>query len=398
MKSERPKFEKSFTQQSALPADAIEAALQVLNGARLHRYGDSHGAVAKLEREFADWQGAEYCLACASGGQALQIAMRAQGVAHGDPVLTNGFTLAPVPGAIRAVGGDPVLAEITDDLIIDCDDLAMKARSSGARVLALSHMRGHVANMDRIAEICSEFGITLIEDCAHTMGATYRGRKSGNFGAAGCFSSQTYKHLNSGEGGFVTTDDPAFMARAIILSGSYMNFDRHGAAPDASYFADAKYDCPNMSARMDNLRAAILSPQLAELDQAIEGWNARCAIFEDALAPLAPAVVLPQPITGAVRVGSSLQFRTPGLSVEGCLDLLERLGARGVEVKWFGRDEPSGFTSSHHHWRYVDSQALPETDRILSGLFDLRIPLSFSLEDCTVLGRILAEELSDIPS
>ena len=393
------KFERSFTQQSALPAESLHAAAKALEGARLHRYGGTPsdpGETALLEQEFAAWQGTKYCLACASGGQAMQIALRAFGVDHGDQVLTNGFTLAPVPGAIRAVGATPVLVEITEDLILDCDDLAAKARASGARTLMLSHMRGHVADMGRIVEICDELGITLIEDCAHTMGATFGGVKSGNFGGAGCFSNQTYKHMNSGEGGFLTTNDPEAMARAIILSGSYMNYERHLAAPDPSYFENAKYDCPNMSARMDNLRAAILRPQLAELDASVQGWIDRCRVLEDALAPLAPAVLLPRPLDQAVRVGSSIQFRTPGLSAETCQTLLDRLGARGVEVKWFGRSEPAGFTSQHHHWRYVDPQSLPKTDLLMRDLFDMRVPLSFSMEDCALLGRILAEELSEI--
>ncbi len=73
-------------------------------------------------------------------------------------------------------------------------------------------------------------------------------------------STQTYKHLNAGEGGFLTSDNPAFMARAIIMSGSYMLYERHLAAPDPKFFTDVRFDTPNFSGRMDNLRAAILRP------------------------------------------------------------------------------------------------------------------------------------------
>ena len=392
-------FTKSFTQQEALPSEAIRAANRELAGARLHRYGGSAedpGAAAELERAFARWQGARFCLACASGGQAIQIALLANRVEIGDPVLTNAFTLAPVPGAIGAVGACPVLVEITDDLVIDCDHLLAKAGSSGARVLLLSHMRGHLADMARVVEICTNHGILLIEDCAHTMGATYRGTRSGNFGSAACFSTQTYKHMNSGEGGLFTTDDPAAMARAVILSGSYMNYDRHGTLPDSSYFETPRFECPNLSSRMDNLRAAILLPQLRGLDDAVAAWNERYQIVASALSRLSPAVALPEPLPGAARVGSSIQFRVPGLSSQDSAALQVRLKERGVELAWFGRGEPTGFTSSHRHWRYLDGQSLPNTDRVLSTLFDLRLPLSFSKDDCAVLGRILVDEISRI--
>ena len=392
-------FTKSFTQQEALPSEAIQAANRVLSGARLHRYGGSvedPGPAAELERAFAEWQGSRFCLACASGGQAIQVSLLANHVGHGTAVLTNGFTLAPVPGAIHAVGARPVLVEITDDLVIDCDHLAAQAKSSGAKVLLLSHMRGHLADMDRVAALCSDLGILLIEDCAHTMGATFRGKRSGNFGNAACFSTQTYKHINSGEGGLFTTDDPAAMARAVILSGSYMNYDRHGTLPDPSHFVRPRYECPNLSARMDNLRAAILLPQLHGLDDAVAAWNRHHQTVAGALSSLSPAVVLPQPLPGAARVGSSVQFRVPDLPSRDCASLQERLRERGIALAWFGKGEPSGFTSLHHHWRYVDSQSLPNTDRVLGTLFDLRLPLSFSNDDCALLGRILVDELSGI--
>ena len=96
----------------------------------------------------------------------------------------------------------------------------MRAKAGQARVLMLSNMRGHLCDMDALAALCAETGLTLLEDCAHTMGATWNGRKSGSFGLTGCFSTQTYKHINSGEGGLLTSDDPAFMARATILSST----------------------------------------------------------------------------------------------------------------------------------------------------------------------------------
>jgi dTDP-4-amino-4,6-dideoxygalactose transaminase len=385
-------FTGSFTQQEALDDTVIAAATEILRSGRLHRYNSGPEELSKaseLEQAYAAYQGARYCLACASGGYAMAIALRAAGLSSGEAVLTNGFTLAPVPGAIAAAGGKPLLVEITEDLVIDLQDLDRKAGASGARFLLLSNMRGHLADMEQLAAIVRKRDLILIEDCAHTMGAAWNGRKSGSFGLAGCFSTQTYKHLNSGEGGLLTSDDPEFMARAIILSGSYMLYERHGAAPPAEVFERIRLETPNMSGRMDNLRAAVLLPQLARLEDSIERWNDRYRAVEQVLVA-AQGIAVPRRPQEERYVGSSIQFRLPGISPALAAAFVAANKALGVELKWFGATEPVAFTSNHHSWRYVDRQSLPETDRILSSLFDMRLPLTFSVEDCRHIGSIIA--------
>lgn len=386
-------FSGSFTQQEPIPDAAIDAALTVLRSGRLHRYntiGDELSEVARLERAFADWQGSEYCLALASGGQALQIAMRAAGVRSGDPVLTNAFTLAPVPGAIAAVGASPIFVETDATLRIDMGDLAAKIDEHNAKWLLLSHMRGHICDMDRLIALTEEAGVRVIEDCAHTMGGGWNGTRSGNHGIAGCFSTQTYKHINSGEGGFLTSDDPDLMARAIILSGSYMLYDRHGAAPGPEHFSDVRLMTPNMSARMDNLRAAILLPQLDNLEANAARWNA----LYDTLAAILDdheGIEPPRRPTLEAKVGSSIQFRIPSYSADDCRAFVDRAKLRGVELKWFGAPEPHGFTSTYASWKYAARQSLPQSDAIFATLFDMRLPLTFSVEDCRVIGAIICD-------
>lgn len=392
------KFTGSFTQQEGLSQDAIAAAVAVLQSGRLHRYNlapGEAGEVAQLEAEYRDWQGSNYCLAVTSGGQALQIALRASDVASGDKVLTNAYTLAPVPGAIRAVGAETVLVEIDEDLRLDLDDLDAKIASSGARVLLLSHMRGHLCDMDRLMAICNAAEVTVIEDCAHTMGAQWNGIRSGNFGKVACFSTQTYKHMNSGEGGFLTTDDAAIAARATILSGSYMLYERHGAGPDPEAYADARYDMPNCSARMDALRAAILRPQLADLDSNIARWNARYAQVEERLKAQDGVTTIKLP-SAETHVGSSIQFRLPDFTAAQCRALLDAAATRGVELKWFGAKEPAGFTSAHPSWRYVPAQDMPKTDRIMATLFDMRLPLSFSRDDCALIAELICDAVDEV--
>ncbi|WP_322892739.1 MULTISPECIES: DegT/DnrJ/EryC1/StrS family aminotransferase [unclassified Yoonia] len=389
-------FTGSFTQQEPIPAGGIAAANAVMQHGRLHRYNTVAGEVAEavlLEQEFAASTGAKYCLAVASGGSAMTTALRACGVKHGDKVLTNAFTLAPVPGAIAAVGGVPVFVGTTEDLVIDLDDLA--AKLDQAKVLLLSHMRGHICDMAKLRALCDPANVTIIEDCAHTMGASWDNIPTGRFGRFGCFSTQTYKHINSGEGGLLISDDAEAMARAIMLSGSYMLYTSHRAAPPPEVFAQIRYETPNISSRMDNLRAAILRPQLRDLPQQAVRWNARYGVLQDGLAET-PGLQLVARDAREGFVASSFQFLLLDWETDAIEQVLARCAARGVELKWFGRKDPVGFTSRYDSWHYAPSAPMPATDRVLAGIIDMRLPLTFSLEDCALIARIIRAEVSAV--
>lgn len=393
------RFERSFTRQEPIPEAGIERAVEVLRSGRLHRYNTEPGETSEtalLEAEYAAYQGSRYCLAVASGGQAIQIALRAAGVEPGDRILANAYTLAPVPGAIHATGAEPVFVEIGDDWLTDVDDLRARVESSGARFLLLSHMRGHIADMDAIAQLCEEHGVTLIEDCAHTMGASWDGTRSGNFGRAACFSTQTYKHLNSGEGGLLTTDDTELAARAVILSGSYMLYERHGAVPPPEAFLKIRLETPNCSARLDELRSALLRAQLPSLDANVRRWNERYRALEEGLGGAAGLRIVERDPREAF-VGSSFQLHTDGMGPDEIRRLLDACLARGVELKWFGEADPVAFTSRYDSWRYLGRvPALPRTLEVLSTTCDMRVPLTFTTQDCRDIAGIIAEEAARI--
>ncbi|MEM9331908.1 MAG: aminotransferase class I/II-fold pyridoxal phosphate-dependent enzyme [Pseudomonadota bacterium] len=388
-------FTKSFTQQEGMPQSVIERAVDILNSGRLHRYNTQEGEVAEasaLEEEYADYQGAKYCLACTSGGYAMQLSMRALGLKPGDKILANAYTLAPVPGAIHSVGAIPVFVEIDRDWHVDIGDLERKAKSSEAKFMLLSHMRGHISDMDAIRNICETYKIKLIEDCAHTMGARWKGVLSGNFGDIACFSNQTYKHMNSGEGGFVTTDDEELAAKAIVLSGSYMLYSRHGRAPSEEVFRRVRLTTPNLSGRMDNLRAALLRGQLKRLDENIHRWNERYRTLENGL-KASSNLYLPERLQHEAYVGSSIQFQPIGIKPQDIPELVRRCLDRGVEIKWFGADEPVAFTSRYDSWQYFgDLPDLPQTKAVLSRTCDMRVPLTFDLDDCRLISQIICEE------
>ncbi|MGA0972651.1 MAG: DegT/DnrJ/EryC1/StrS family aminotransferase [Candidatus Puniceispirillaceae bacterium] len=389
-------FRKPFTQQEGIPEAGIKRAVEIMQTGRLHRYNllpDEVGDVAALEMEYAKWQGAAYCVACTSGGYAIQLGLRICGVKPGDKVLANAYTLAPVPGAIHNVGAVPVLVDIDENYHIDCDDLDVKAEASGAKHLLLSYMRGHIPDMDRVLAVCAKHDISLIEDCAHTMGAKWRGIRSGNFGKVAAFSTQTYKHMNSGEGGFLTTNDAELAAVAVVSSGYYMLYGRHGAIPAEEIFQKVRLHAPNYSGRMDHLRAAMLRAQLPMLEDNLARWNQLYDRLHGHLSAM-DGVIIPPRKQEEFYVGSSIQFRADAVAASAVPDFVAACAKRGVELKWFGDAEPKAFTSRYDSWRYIDDiPVLPTTLRVLEKTLDMRVPLTFTIDDCDVIAEIIAEEI-----
>jgi dTDP-4-amino-4,6-dideoxygalactose transaminase len=169
-----------------------------------------------------------------------------------------------------------------------------------------------------------------------------------------------------------------------------MLYERHGAAPSSEVFEEIRLDTPNYSGRMDNLRAAILRPQLINLETNIVRWNKRYKVIERELIK-AGGFEVPSRLKEERYVGSSIQFRIPNISEKDAKSFIKKNKEFGVELKWFGNDNPIGFTSNHKSWKYINQQKLEKSDYILSSLFDLRIPLTFTEEDCLLVSEIIIE-------
>jgi len=393
------RFNKDLSDPVAVPPEAIERVTEIMRSGRLFRYGEFKGGiseVAALEREFADYLGVSYAVAMNSCGSTLFAALKCLDVMPGDPVLVNAFTLAPVPGAIEHAGGQSVFVQCNEDYCVDLEDLEHKAIASGARVFLMSHMRGHLADMQAVRALCSRHNIRLIEDCAHTLGASWAGKASGTFGEVGCFSLQTFKHINAGEGGILATNNEDIAARAILYSGSYMLYAQNGTPPAEQVFERYKYTTPNCSLRMNELVAALARPQIGLLQQRAELWRERYHWLEESLSQI-PQVILPRRPPEEQHVPSSIQFSLPGLDGTAIAEVLARCKADGVDIKWFGRETPVAFTSTWKHWSYVKvQQALPETEKMLGGLCDMRIPLSLTQQDCQVIVAVLADAITEV--
>jgi len=243
--------------------------------------------------------------------------------------------------------------------------------------VVLVWLAGHICDMDALSCFCKELGITLIEDCAHSLGSYWNGQAVGSFGVASCYSSQTNKLLNSGEGGIVTTEVDLIAARIILLSGSYGHYASSGAvlAPAGGEGAslslrvlEAEHNhTPNYSLRMTNLTAALLRPQLTGIKAKVALFNRHWDILERDLGADALFFLPPRP-AGEDKVGTSFQFWLPSFQEQQLGRFVELALSRGLSVSWFGRPEPAGFTSNIRHWGYIfDNKPISGEDALTTA-------------------------------
>ncbi len=204
--------------------------LQALERRQLFRYygvgaGEPPAMVASLEREFAELVGARFSLAVTSGTAALEVALGALGIGPGDEVIVPVWSWISCFTAVVRMGARPVLAESDDSLNLDPAEIG-RLRSQRTKAVLVVHFQGVPADLDAILGAVRGTGIAVIEDCAESAGAVYRGRAIGSIGDIGTFSFQARKIITSGEGGLVTTNDPRLYERAVRMSdvGQYRAF------------------------------------------------------------------------------------------------------------------------------------------------------------------------------
>ncbi|MBO6883088.1 MAG: aminotransferase class I/II-fold pyridoxal phosphate-dependent enzyme, partial [Marivita sp.] len=250
-----------------IPEAARREIDRLLQSGDLFRYTAPEAApVSLLEEEFAALMGAKYALAVSSCSAALFLSLKALGLPRDTRVLIPAFTFAAVPSSVVHAECVPVLCEVDDSYRIDMADF--EAKIDDVQAVMISHMRGHTSDMDAILTLAQARGLPVIEDAAHSLGTLWNGQKIGTLGHVGCFSFQSYKMLNAGEGGILLSDDADLIARAVILSGAYEhNWKKHPVLHEA--FAKWQNKLPLYNLRMSNLSAAVIRPQLAELDRRV---------------------------------------------------------------------------------------------------------------------------------
>jgi dTDP-4-amino-4,6-dideoxygalactose transaminase len=298
------------------------ARLRTELGAAINRVCDSGAfiqgpACEEFETAVAEYCGVEHAIGCASGSDALLLALMALGIGCGDEVLLPSFTFFATAGAVWRVGAVPVFVDIDPVTFnLDAEDAAERVTPATKAIIPV-HLFGQCADMAAIGELAEEHSLAVIEDAAQAIGAAYDGRRAGSLGRLGCFSFYPTKNLGGfGDGGMLTTNDSALAQQLLRLRD-------HGQ--ESRYH----HTLVGINSRLDTLQAAILNVKLAKLD----GWTAArrknaaryASLFDEA--GLGDWVVLPRVAKGCESVWNQYTLRVPAEQRD---PLCEFLTERGV--------------------------------------------------------------------
>ena len=320
-----------------------------------------------FERTFADHLGVRHAVLVSSGTAALHLACLAAGVGPGDEVIVPAITFVATANAVRYCGGRPVLADVVGqhDLGIDPEHVE-RLVTPRTKAVAVVHYAGYAADVERLATLCEERGLALIEDAAHSPSAEARSsaRKLGTFGLAGAFSFFSNKVLSCGEGGLLATDDEevARFARSMrshaLTSGTW---DRH-RGHSASYDVTAV----GFNYRIDEARAALLAARMDGLGSDIAARRRLVHRYRDQLAGV-PGVTLPY---SDAEVDRGSCYVMP-VMVDAWADrdgLRESMRERGVQTSVL-------YPAIHEFTAYVGSQPHPLPRSELAARTQLTLPL-----------------------
>jgi dTDP-4-amino-4,6-dideoxygalactose transaminase len=348
--------------------------------------------VALLEGEFAELMGSRYALAVSSCSAALFLSLKALDLPRGARVLIPAFTFAAVPSAVIHADCVPVLVEVGANYRVDMADF--EARLDGADAVLISHMRGHTSDMDAISALCEARGIPVVEDAAHSLGTLWHGKKIGTIGKVGCFSFQSYKLVNAGEGGMLVTDDPELAARAVIMSGAYEhNWKKHPGLQNSYMLWQNQLPLYNM--RMQNLSAAVIRPQLPE----VAGRVAKGRAGHDRVAARlneSAWLAVPEALAPEQRAPDSIQFNLAGDWTDAEARRFQtEAKRRGVSVQVFGLSEDNA--RAFWNWKFMgEVPDLPQTRAMLMRACDVRLPTRLTEAELDFIAAALVAAAEDV--
>lgn len=302
--------------QYASLRDQLRQAVERVMDSQRFVLGDE---VRKLEASIAEYSHAKHAIGCASGSDALLLALMALDVGPGDEVITTPFTFFATAAAITRLGARPVFVDI-DPATYNLD-AAQVANAVTPRTKAIMpvHLYGQCAEMDPLLAICDRHGVPIIEDAAQAIGATDRGRLAGSMGAIGCFSFYPTKNLGgAGDGGMLTTNDDSLAQRLRRLR-------THGGANEYEHSE------VGVNSRLDELQAAVLNVKMPYLDKWSDERARKAAVYTELMNNARPDFAV---ITPAVRDDARHIFHQYVIRVPQRRDaLMEHLKTHGVGTK-----------------------------------------------------------------
>ncbi len=374
-----------------IPEAALAEVTRILSSGDLFRYTNENSPVQLLEQEFAAFLGSKYALAVSSCSAALFLSLKALGLPRDARVLIPAFTFAAVPSSIIHADCIPVLCECKDDYRIDLDDF--RAKLPDVQAVIISHMRGHTSDMDAIMEACDEAGIPVVEDAAHSLGTTWHGQNIGTIGKIGCFSFQSYKLLNAGEGGIMVSDDPDLIARAVIMSGAYEhNWAKNMGLKEA--YERWQNQLPLYNVRLNNLSAALIRAQLPEIPRRVQDGRRN---HDHVAAKLNRSawISVPEKLAAENRAPDSIQFNLVGMGDNAVKSFAEAAAQRGIKVQVFGRSRDNA--RAFWNWQFLPEQVdLPQTRQMLMNACDVRLPARLTLEECDLVAGALIDAAEEV--
>lgn len=247
--------------------------------------------IQEFEQKFADYVGAKYAVAVASGTAALHAAVFAAGINPGDEVITTPMTFAASANCVLYQGGRVVFADIDPQTYnIDPEDIARKITERTKAIIPVDYT-GQPARLDVIEKIAAEFNLPVIEDAAHALGAAYQGQKVGSISDLTTFSFHPVKHITTGEGGMVTTNDPGLYERLLL-------FRNHGITRDKRLLMEKhgpwyyEQQALGYNYRITDFQAALGISQLAKSEMFLEVRRRYAGIYTEAFKDL-PGVIVP---------------------------------------------------------------------------------------------------------
>ena len=375
--------------------EVIDAVSSVLRKKRLFRYDcdtANESETSRLEEVFSTQVGSQYCVAMNSCSSTLFVALLCAGVKPGDKVAIPAFTFIAVPSSVVHANCKPVLIEIDNNYNIDLNDLVSKVRTQNIKYLLMSYMRGRVPNIDEVMSICEEYGVSFIEDAAHSLGVLWKGKQTGTFGVAGGFSTQSYKMLDGGEGGLFVTDDEDIAYKAMLLSGCYeRNWKKHFMRNvNAEKLNSLTNTLPAYNFRMSNLSASALIPQINNIDNRVDYFTMIYSRFENILSSN-KYIEVPEFEKNSRPAPDSIQWRFKNIGRDDIKIIQSKLHDKGIKFDLFSNENARCFWN----WSFLDVEDCPRTREILSTTADLRLGTLFSIEDAD---RVAADILSTIDS
>ncbi|PRY93983.1 DegT/DnrJ/EryC1/StrS family aminotransferase [Donghicola tyrosinivorans] len=367
----------------------------------LFRYTAPENApVALLEEEFAALLGSKYALAVSSCSAALFLSLKALDLPRDARVMIPGFTFAAVPSSIVHADCVPVLCEVQENYRIDIADFEARLDDNISAVI-ISHMRGHTSDMDAIMALCNARGIPVIEDAAHSLGTTWHGKNIGTIGKIGCFSFQSYKLVNGGEGGIMVSDDANLIARAVIMSGAYEhNWKKHksragdNSTEMAEAFARHQNKLPLYNLRMSNLSAAIIRPQLPEVARRVRDGRANHD-YVAAQLNQSPWINVPEKLAPEERAPDSIQFNLEGMSLDEMRAFADAAKVDGISVQVFGLSTDNA--RAYWNWQFMPEMPdLPRTRAMLESACDVRLPARLKQDDLDYIASALVRAAESV--